>query len=51
MAEPAHDDVMAYGSTSFRDNAIPLLLICQNCGNVQEFRFDLAPEAIKNWKP
>jgi serine/threonine protein kinase len=29
----------------------PLFLICQYCGNVQEFRFDLAPEAIKNWKP
>jgi serine/threonine protein kinase len=29
----------------------PLFLICQHCGNVQQFRFDLAPEAIKNWKP
>jgi hypothetical protein len=29
----------------------PLILTCQHCGNVQEFRLDLAPEAIKNWKP
>jgi serine/threonine protein kinase len=29
----------------------PLFLICQFCGNVQEFRCDLAPEAIKNWRP
>ena len=29
----------------------PLILTCQHCGNVQHFRFDLAPEAIKNWKP
>jgi serine/threonine protein kinase len=31
----------------------PLLLICQHCGNVQEFRFDrdLAQHAIMNWKP
>lgn len=29
----------------------PLFLICQHCGNVQEFRLDLAPEAVKNWKP
>jgi serine/threonine protein kinase len=29
----------------------PLFLICQHCGNVQEFRLDLPPEAIKNWRP
>jgi serine/threonine protein kinase len=29
----------------------PIVMACQHCGNVQEFRFDLAPEAIKNWKP
>jgi hypothetical protein len=29
----------------------PLFLICQYCGNVQEFRFDLAREAVNNWKP
>jgi serine/threonine protein kinase len=29
----------------------PLFLICQQCGNVQEFRFDLALDAIKNWRP
>jgi serine/threonine protein kinase len=29
----------------------PLFLICQHCGNVQQFRFDLAPESIKNWRP
>jgi serine/threonine protein kinase len=29
----------------------PLFLICQYCGNVQEFRFDLAPVASTNWRP
>ena len=29
----------------------PLFLICQHCGNVQQFRFDLAPDSIKRWKP
>ncbi len=29
----------------------PLILTCDYCGNVQEFRFDLAPQATKNWKP
>ena len=29
----------------------PLVMACQHCGNVQQFRFDLAPEAIKNWQP
>ena len=28
-----------------------LVMTCQHCGNVQHFRFDLAPEAIKNWRP
>jgi serine/threonine protein kinase len=32
---------------------VPLYLICQHCGNVQVFRLesDLAPGAIKNWRP
>jgi hypothetical protein len=29
----------------------PLVLFCEYCGNVQEFRFDLAPDALKNWRP
>lgn len=29
----------------------PMFLICQHCGHIQQFRFDLAPEAIKNWRP
>jgi serine/threonine protein kinase len=29
----------------------PMFLICQHCGHVQQFRFDLAPESIKNWRP
>ena len=40
------------GGTGGGDGSVsPLFLICQHCGNVQEFRFDLASEAIKNWKP
>lgn len=29
----------------------PLIMICQHCGNIQLFRLDLAPEAIRNWRP
>jgi hypothetical protein len=29
----------------------PLIMTCQHCGNVQHFRWDLASEAMKNWKP
>jgi serine/threonine protein kinase len=29
----------------------PLFLICQHCGNVQEFRLDLVREVIGNWRP
>lgn len=33
-------------------NAVgPLVLTCDYCGNVQEFRFDIATQAINNWKP
>jgi serine/threonine protein kinase len=28
-----------------------VVMSCQHCGNVQQFRFDLAPDAIKNWRP
>lgn len=40
------------GGTGGGDGSLaPLYLICQHCGNVQSFRFDLAQAAIKNWKP
>ena len=33
------------------NSPVPLILVCQHCGNVQLFRFDLAPEALGLWKP
>ncbi len=30
---------------------VPLVLVCQYCGNVQSFRFDLTPDAAGLWKP
>jgi serine/threonine protein kinase len=30
-------------------SAGPLILICDHCGNVQQFRLDLNLEAVKNW--
>lgn len=30
---------------------VPLHLICDYCGNLQSFRWDIKVEAIKNWKP
>ena len=30
---------------------VSLVLVCQHCGNVQTFRFDLTPNALGVWKP
>jgi len=41
-----------YGSNAIGTGApIPLILVCQNCGNVQNFRLDIAPDALGVWRP
>jgi serine/threonine protein kinase len=30
---------------------VPLILVCQHCGNTQLFRFDLTRDALDVWKP
>jgi serine/threonine protein kinase len=40
-----------HGDSGGSGSVAPLFLICSHCGNVQEFRIDLKPEANKNWRP
>ena len=41
-----------YGSNAIGvGSPVPLVLVCQHCGNVQLFRFDIAPSALEVWRP
>jgi hypothetical protein len=51
MRDRARNSFGPGGSGGGDGSVGPLFLICQHCGNVQEFRLDLAPKAIKNWRP